>query len=131
MKFAWSREEKGVEIPAPYQRTIKVLFAPDKENIKEATLNQVVIAPMSKTHYHCHNKAEFIYIISGEGIYNYEGKKFELYPDVALYIPPEEKHSLVNTSEKPLKMITFFVPSYNAEELYNSCLNSAKEERKD
>ena len=30
MKVAKAWEERGVDVPAPYQRQIKVLFAPDK-----------------------------------------------------------------------------------------------------
>lgn len=124
MKMVNAGECEGFKVPTPYQREIKVIFAPDKNDVQEATLSQVVISPSSKTNYHAHDRSEIIYIISGEGICEYEeGRQLMLQPDVALYIAPGEKHMLINNSSEPLKMITIFVPPYSKKELNDRCSN--------
>ena len=47
---AW--EEQGVKIPAPYSRTIKMLFAPDKGDVAEISFSFALIDPLGKTDYH-------------------------------------------------------------------------------
>ena len=46
---AW--EEAGVKIPAPYSRTIKVLFAPDKGGVDELTFSFALLDPGGQTVY--------------------------------------------------------------------------------
>jgi len=45
MKLVKAWEEKGVEIPAPYRRQIKVIFAPDKEGVEELTFSHAILPP--------------------------------------------------------------------------------------
>ncbi|HHF58669.1 MAG TPA: hypothetical protein ENL44_00505, partial [Thermoplasmatales archaeon] len=68
MKLVRVWEEKGVEVPEPYRRRVKVIFAPDKEGVQELTFSHAIIPPGSKTDYHAHDRPELIYIVSGEGI---------------------------------------------------------------
>jgi mannose-6-phosphate isomerase-like protein (cupin superfamily) len=127
MKAVKARKCRGVEIPVPHHRIIKVLFAPDKENVSEATLSEVAVFPGGKTHYHSHNRSEFIYIISGKGLCECDGKAISLEQGIALYIEPGEKHMLVNTYDEPLRMVTFFVPAYSAKELCEACTANKEE----
>lgn len=126
MKIVKADECQGVQIPAPYRRQIKVLMAPDVNGVKEATLSQVVLPPEGQTDYHDHDRCEVIYIVSGRAILEIEGEKVQLVDDTAVYISSGEKHRLINDSNQPLKMITFFVPPFEAKELYQTCLNNAK-----
>jgi hypothetical protein len=45
MRVAKVEEEKGITVPAPYERTIKVLFAPDRRGAAEMTFSHVTIPP--------------------------------------------------------------------------------------
>lgn len=120
MKIVNADECVGIQISSPYQRQIKVLFAPDSD-VQEATMSQVTLFPEGQTDYHAHDRCEFIYIISGKAILVLENKELLLQSDMALYVSPDEKHKLINASNEPVKMVTFFVPPYSSEELYEAC----------
>jgi mannose-6-phosphate isomerase-like protein (cupin superfamily) len=121
---AW--EEKGVEIPAPYRRQIKVLFAPDKEGVEELTFSHAILPPNGRTDYHVHDRPELIYVVSGTGICVHEGEQTIVRQDVALWVPKGEHHQLVNTGDVPLKLATVFVPAYTARQNYKRCLDAAE-----
>jgi mannose-6-phosphate isomerase-like protein (cupin superfamily) len=123
---AW--EEKGVEIPAPYRRQIKVLFAPDKEGVEELTFSHAILPQGGRTDYHVHDRPELIYIVSGKGICKHEGEETPVQEDVALWVPMGEWHQMINTGEVPLKLATIFVPAYKASENYKRCLDAAQAE---
>jgi len=126
MKLVKAWEEPGVEIPAPYSRRIKVLFAPDKEEVEELTLSHVILPPKGRTDYHAHDRPEMIYVAEGEGICVHEGEETRIVPDVAMWVPAGEKHQLINTAASDLKIITVFVPAYHAKQNYERCLKAAQ-----
>lgn len=121
---AW--EEKGVKIPAPYSRTIKVLLAPDKKNVEELSFNFALIDPGSQTDYHAHDRPELIYVVSGRGLCVCEGESFKVQGDVILWVRAGEKHQVKNTGAETLKLATAFVPAYTAEFSYARCLGAAE-----
>ena len=126
MKLVKAWEETGVEIPAPYSRRIKVLFAPDKEGVEELTLSHVIVPPDGRTDYHAHDRPEMIYVAEGEGVCVHEGQETRIVPDVAMWVLAGEKHQLINTSAGNLKIITVFVPAYHAKQNYERCLKAAQ-----
>ena len=126
MKIVNAWEEKGVEIPAPYRRQIKVLFAPDKEGVEELTFSHAILPPNGRTDYHVHDRPELIYVVSGTGICVHEGEQTIVRQDVALWVPKGEHHQLVNTGDVPLKLATVFVPAYTARQNYKRCLDAAE-----
>jgi mannose-6-phosphate isomerase-like protein (cupin superfamily) len=128
MKLVKAWEEEGVEIPAPFNRRIKVLFAPDKEGVEEITFSHAILPPDGRTDYHCHDRPELIYIVSGKGICVHEGEHTPVQEDVALWVPTGEMHQMINTGETPLKLATVFVPAYKASDNYKRCLDAAKTE---
>ncbi len=121
---AW--EENGVKVPAPYARTIKVLFAPDAHNVGELTFSFALIDPGGQTDYHTHDRPELIFIVSGRGVGVCEGESHEVQGDMVLYIRAGEKHQMINTGAETLKLATVFIPAYTAAENYARCLNAAK-----
>ncbi len=125
MKLARAWEEPGVEIPAPYQRRIKVLFAPDKEGVNELTFSHAILPPGGRTDYHQHDRPELIYVVRGEGICIHDGAETPITEDVALWVPAGEQHQIINTGYQPLKLATVFVPAYTAGENYKRCLDAA------
>ncbi len=52
MKIVLAADEQGVTVPAPYDRTIKILLAPDKEGVDAMTLSYVTIPPGGHTSSH-------------------------------------------------------------------------------
>lgn len=127
MKLVRVWEEKGVEVPEPYRRRVKVIFAPDKEGVQELTFSHAIIPPGSKTDYHAHDRPELIYIVSGEGICICEGEEIPVTGDMVMWILAGEKHQFINTGYVPLKLATVFIPPYTASENYKRCLEAAKE----
>lgn len=121
---AW--EEPGVKIPAPYSRTIKVLFAPDKGGINELTFSFAIIDPDGQTDRHSHDRPELIYVVSGRGIAISEGRSFDLQGDIVLWVRAKEEHQIKNTGTETLKLATVFVPAYTAEANYKRCLEAAR-----
>ncbi len=120
---AW--EEEGVKVPAPYARTIKVFYAPDRHNVDDLTFTFALIDPGGKTDYHTHDRPELIYIVSGRGQAVCDGVSQAVEPDVILYVRAGEKHQMINTGPETLKLATVFVPSITAEFNYNRCLAGA------
>jgi mannose-6-phosphate isomerase-like protein (cupin superfamily) len=123
---AW--EEEGVKVPAPYSRTIKVFYAPDRHDVNELTFTFALIDPGGKTDYHTHDRPELIYVVSGRGESVCESEKFELQADVILYVRAGEKHQVINTGAETLKLATVFTPAFTAEFNYNRCLSGARAE---
>ena len=131
MKIVKAWEEKGVEIPAPYQRRIKVLFAPDKEGVEEITFSHAILAPGGRTDYHDHDRPELIYVVKGQGICVHEGGETPICEDVAIWAVAGEKHQVINTGYEQLKLATVFLPGYTAKENYDRCLEAAKKAKKE
>ncbi len=133
MKLVKAWEEEGVEIPAPYRRRIKVLFAPDKEGVEEITFSHAILPPEGRTDYHDHDRPELIYVVSGEGICVSEGEEVPIKEDVAMWVPAGEKHQIINTGYEQIKLATVFIPPYLAKDNYDRCREAAlkaKEENK-
>ncbi len=126
MEIARAWEEKGVTIPAPYARTIKMLFAPDKGGVNELSFSFALIDPFSQTDEHTHDCPELIYIVSGRGQAICGGQASEVQADTVLWVMAGEKHQMKNTGPETLKLATVFVPGYTAEYNYNRCLEAAK-----
>ena len=119
-------EEEGVTIPEPYKRHIKILFAPDKNNVQEISFNHALIYPKSKTDYHKHDRPELITVLSGRGISICNGVETPIELDMALWIRKGEMHQIVNTGEESMKLATVFIPPYTEKQLHQSCLDAAE-----
>ncbi len=128
MKIVKAWEEEGVEIPAPYSRRIKVLFAPDKEGVEELTFSHAILPPSGCTDYHIHDRPELIYVVSGSGICVHDEERTAIREDVALWVQAGERHQMINTGDIPLKLATVFVPAYKAGDNYKRCLDAAEAE---
>jgi mannose-6-phosphate isomerase-like protein (cupin superfamily) len=126
MEIAKAWEEKGVTIPAPYARTIKMLFAPDKGGVKDLSFSFALIDPFSQTDAHIHDRPELIFIVSGRGQAVCDGVVTEVMADTVLWVLAGEMHQMINTGPETLKLATVFVPGYTAEFNYNRCLEAAK-----
>lgn len=129
MKVVRAWEEPGVTIPQPYQRNIKVLFAPDQHGVPEITFSHALIYPRQQTDYHKHDRPELIYVVSGRGISICEGEEVPVEPDVVLWVEAGEMHQMINRSDETMKLATVFIPAYTAAENYERCRAAAQEQQ--
>jgi mannose-6-phosphate isomerase-like protein (cupin superfamily) len=126
MKLVKAWEEKGVEVPAPFQRTIKVFFAPDKGGVDAINFSHALIPPQGRTDYHSHDRPELIYIVSGNGMCAHDGEETPITADMIMWVLAGEKHQIINTGYELLKLATVFVPGYNAADLTRRCVEAAR-----
>ncbi len=126
MKIVKAWQEPGVEIPEPYRRQIKVIFAPDKEGVEELTFSHAILPPNGRTDYHSHDRPELIYVVSGKGICVHDGEQTPVQEDVSLWVSAGELHQMINVGDTPLRLATVFVPAYRASDNYQRCLNAAE-----
>jgi mannose-6-phosphate isomerase-like protein (cupin superfamily) len=125
MELTRAIDEPGIQVPAPFSRSIKVLLAPDRLGVDELTLSVVLIDPASGTDYHVHDRPELIVIVDGVGEAMVEGRTHRFETDTALYIRTGEWHEIRNTGPTVLKMVTVFVPGVRADDNYQRCLTAA------
>jgi mannose-6-phosphate isomerase-like protein (cupin superfamily) len=125
MELTSTREELGIQVAAPFSRSIKVLFAPDRLDVDELTFSVVLIDVGNGTDNHVHDRPELIYIVAGTGEAVVEGQAYALATDMALLVRTGEWHLIRNTGTAPLKMATVFVPGIRAEDNYRRCLDAA------
>jgi len=122
MELTRAIDEPGIQVPVPFSRSIKVLFAPDRLGVDELTLSVVLIDPDNGTDSHVHDRPELIFIVDGVGEALVEGQVYPFETDSALYVRTGEWHQIRNTGAMPLKMATVFVPGLRADDNYERCL---------
>jgi len=131
MKTVKSWNVERVEVPPPYQRTIKVLLAPDISGIDKFSLSQAIIFPKSKADSHVHDMRELIYMLSGRGYCISDIDRVELEPDIVLLVEKGEPHQIFNESDESMKLLVIFVPPHTAEYLKTRPLNEVNQNKKD
>ncbi|KJS82873.1 MAG: hypothetical protein JM58_13765 [Peptococcaceae bacterium BICA1-8] len=82
------------------------------------TCRLVEVNPVSSTeprspHIHL-DIEETIYVLEGEGEVWFDGNVEKIFPNDLVLIPKQEKHMILNTTNKPLKILCFF-PSNDME----------------
>jgi mannose-6-phosphate isomerase-like protein (cupin superfamily) len=125
MKLIKAWEDKGVEMAEPCQRRVRIMLAPDKNGVDELLFSSAVFPPGGRTDYHIHDRAETIYVVSGEGVCIHEGEETPICADMLMYVPAGEKHQLINTGYAPMKVVAVFVPGFSATEHYKRLEDAA------
>ena len=68
-----------------------------------------IMSPNTEGRYHYHNYHESVLIgIGGEAVEIIEGKEFPLKVNDILYIPPMEKHQMINRTDNDFRYLEFF-----------------------
>lgn len=76
------------------------------DGVSNFALRKFSIAPDGEIGIHSHAEEHEIYIISGIGeVYNNSGEKYDIKPDITLYVPPNEPHSYRNTGNTDLEFL--------------------------
>ena len=95
------------ENPDPSKR-FSIEYLRGGRNVKDLGGLFGLLPPGVGAPYHFHNKRESVIIpISGEAIEIVEGKEFPIKVNDVLYIPPGEKHTTVNRSDKDFLYLEF------------------------
>jgi len=118
---------KSVKIPEPFERGIRVLIAPDTQDIvKGMSVGHCIISPHSRTDYHKHPGVEMMYVITGHGECHIDKETFQLVPDVLMVVPPETMHDMINNSDETMKMVTMFIPPETASSILERAQKAAQ-----
>ena len=120
---------KSVKIPAPYERVIRVLLAPDtQDDVKGMSVSHGVFAPREgKCDYHKHSGVEMMYIITGKGECHIGDEVFPLEPDTLMVVPPETMHDIRNYSDETMKLVAMWIPPVTSKEIYERAEEAAKQ----
>jgi mannose-6-phosphate isomerase-like protein (cupin superfamily) len=120
--------QESVQIPPPYERIIRVLVAPDTQDIVSGmTVSHCVIAPNGgKTDFHMHPGVEMMYIITGHGKCTIGEEEFDLKPDVLIVAPPNTMHDMRNYSDETMKLVAMYIPAETAARIYDRARHAKK-----
>ena len=71
-----------------------------------------IMSPLTEGRYHYHNNHESVLIgIGGEAVEIIEGNEFPLRVNDIIYIPPMEKHRMINQKDKEFRYLEFHIPA--------------------
>ncbi|MDR3532709.1 MAG: cupin domain-containing protein [Rhodopila sp.] len=120
--------KEAVHIPAPYERIIRVLLAPDTQEIVSGmTVSHCVIAPNGgKTDFHMHPGVEMMYIITGYGKCTIGDEEFDLKPDVLIVAPPKTMHDMRNYCDETMKLVAMYIPAETSAQILERARKAAK-----
>lgn len=115
-----------IEFIEAQNRKIAELVSAKVLGSQGVTCRLVEINPISCTETrnpHLHfDIEETIFVLEGEGEVWYEGSVEKIFPNDLILIPKMEKHMILNTTDKPLRIICFF-PSNDMEASQVLCTN--------
>ena len=119
---------KSVKIEGAYERVIRVLLAPDTQDlVKDMSVSHCVISPHSSTDLrHTHPGTEMMYIMSGHGECTIGDKTHKIGPDVLMICPPNSPHDIRNYSDETMSLVAMFVPSETSKQIYERAEKAAK-----
>jgi len=108
------------ETPAPYERIIRVLLAPDTQDIVSgmSVSHCVIAANRGRTDLHMHPGVEMMYIITGHGKCTIGDEEFGLKPDVLMIAPSRTMHDMRNYSDETMKLVAMFIPAETSSQIY-------------
>jgi quercetin dioxygenase-like cupin family protein len=122
-----ARKIQGITIPAPYERTIKVLLAPDtQDEVKDISITMGIIAPHSRNDLHTHEGFELLYIASGYGRAVLGERTCEIHEDSLIVAPPGVLHQQINDSDDTMKMVAVWTPPVSGKEVVERAMKAAQ-----
>ena len=110
MKLYRTSEYIEQENPSPGQRFRDEVLT--ESDLAKRLAGIFVILPAGEQvpfHYH-KTRESLIYILSGEGIEKVESEAFPVKAGDVLFIPADEKHTIINTSDKDIRYLEFYSP---------------------
>jgi mannose-6-phosphate isomerase-like protein (cupin superfamily) len=121
-------DAKSVKIEGIYERVIRVLVAPDtQELVKDMSVSHCVISPHSSTDLrHTHPGVEMMYIMSGFGECTIGDETHKIGPDVLMICPGNSPHDIKNYSDESMSLVAMFVPAETSKQIYERAENASK-----
>ncbi len=107
--IVFRREEfLGRENPTPGKTHRTEILSPE-EKAKElgGLFGVMVVGGHGNYHYH-ERRESVIFILQGEGAERHEGGEIPVKAGDVIFIPPGEKHMLMNKSDRDLRYLEFF-----------------------
>ena len=118
---------RGIKVPKPCERTLKIIMSPETTGTKELTYFVSIIPSNSTTCSHAHDVDEIMYIASGRGECMVSGRKSAIQPDSVIFAPKKVEHEIRNTGEETLKLICVFFPPLKPVGYIKDAIKAAKE----
>jgi len=97
---------------------VKELLEPTFCDISNLNIALIVVDPGKVSEAHYHRKIEEVYyIIVGKGEIRIDSYREEVRAGHAIYIPNGKTHTIKNTSEEPLILLSINAPPYDPEDV--------------
>lgn len=110
MKLYRSSKYIDNENPTPDQR-FRTEVLTESDHAKRLAGIFVILPAGEQVPYHYHETREsLIYIVSGEGVEKVESEAFPVKAGDVLFIPANERHTLMNSSNQDLRYLEFYSP---------------------
>lgn len=111
---------KPLKISGPHAREIRVLLAPDTQDIvKDMSISTAIISPHSSTDLrHTHPGVEMMYIMTGRGQCTIGDETHEIGPNTLLICPAGIPHDIRNHADEPMSLVAMFVPPETSKQIY-------------
>lgn len=118
---------EAIKIPAPYERAIKVILAPDtQDDVKGISLTMGILSPHSHNDLHTHEGTEMLYIMSGFGKAVMDDKEYDIREDSLIIALPGIQHQQINESDETMKMFAMWIPPVSGKEVIERAQNAAQ-----
>jgi len=127
MKIRHVWDEPGVSVPHPFRREVRMVFGPDREEVKDLNLICALIPAGSSTDRRGRDRTELIYIVEGKGEFFCNGKTHPLGPDTCVYVEAGDVIQIRNSGEDMLKLVSVYRDPFRAEDLYRRVMDTARE----
>lgn len=119
---------KSVKIEGAYERVIRVLLAPDTQDIvKGMSVSHAIISPHSSTDLrHTHPGVEMMFIMSGYGECTIGNETHKIGPNVLMICPPNSPHDIRNYSDETMSLVAMFIPAETSKQIYERAEKASK-----
>ena len=82
----------------------------DVKNPRLRTFALAQLKPGEEVELHKHEgECEYYYIISGKGVYDDDGKQYDVLPGAVTFTPSESSHGIKNTGDEMLEFIALII----------------------
>lgn len=113
MKHVKEHEIAGVRADPPYARTLKHLVAPWTLQSDRVWVGMSKVDPDSRSNPHSHKmQEEVFYVVSGRGEIEVDDESEKVEPGSVVLVPPMAVHSLINTGDETLKVLSIVAPPF-------------------
>ena len=98
--------------PQPANGYAEVILSPQNiDTVHRFSMGRQLLPPGGRVRLHSHERAEeVLYVLSGSGTADIEGKSYRMLPGTTLYLGHKRAHTFVNDGDFDLQWVWFFMP---------------------